>query len=142
MENQEFDVESEFNKKLKLGKNLLESINNIENRINGLNKLRSKVKQEISFLENRKTSQSLKKEHLVCSNLIHYEALVSKLLRTENPISVLEVCHYKNESDQRKIIIDIVSHKKTRWCKVIARNPKALFHKFLKVKENTNRNQC
>lgn len=57
---------------------------------------------------------------------MHYEALVSKLLRTESPNSVLEVFHYNSKDGAKKIVIDIVSEKKTRWCKVIARNPKAL----------------
>ncbi|XP_073979672.1 UPF0415 protein C7orf25 homolog isoform X2 [Rhodnius prolixus] len=125
MESQGFIIENEYFNKLKLGQNLQESIDKLENKISGIHKLRSKVKQEIYFLQ-KKDTDTLKKEHIVCSNLMHYEALVSKLLRTESPNSVLEVFHYNSKDGAKKIVIDIVSEKKTRWCKVIARNPKAL----------------
>lgn len=106
---------------------LLESIQGLKNEIKGLDKLESKVKQELNFLVKTKFSEQLKKEHLVCSNLHHLKALISKLISEEKCDSVLEVYHYKDEYDENnKIWVDIVSHSKTKWTKVIARNPKAL----------------
>ena len=74
-----------------------------------------------------KKAGKLKKEHITSSNLHHYEAFVNCVLNDTNCVSVLQLFHLENEFvGRKKIYIDIVTDRKTKWKKVIARNPKAL----------------
>lgn len=73
-------------------------------------------------------SNSLKKEHLICSNLTHLEAVTAKLLKHRNEcISVMnnKTLTYEDGS-VRKLCIDLVLQGGAVWMKVVARNPKAL----------------
>lgn len=67
-------------------------------------------------------SRNIKKEHLQCSNLTHFTALVKTLDTTEGCISVNKV--FKLED--RKIVVDIICEDGLSWVKVVARNPKSL----------------
>lgn len=67
-------------------------------------------------------NKSLKKEHLQCSNLTHFSALVNVLKKVENVQSVNKVFML----DDRKVTVDILCDNGVTWMKVIARNPKSV----------------
>lgn len=123
--------DTEYEKILELGNCLLISLESISSPIKGSNKLRSKIRQEISCLEKAKQANRLKKEHISSSNLHHYEAFVNRVVSDPNCISILELFHLNSDLvGKKKIYVDIVTDQKTKWIKVIARNPKALSQIF------------
>lgn len=67
-------------------------------------------------------NKDLKKEHLQCSNLTHFSALVDTLKTVENCHSVNRVFNLED----RKITVDIICDSGLTWIKVVARNPKSL----------------
>lgn len=91
-------------------------------KIEGICKLRRKIQQELKFLQKILENQTFKKEHLQCSNLSHYSAVLNTLKETDDCISVCKT-YVLNE---RKICVDIVSNDGLNWTKVVARNPIAL----------------
>ncbi|BES94672.1 Protein of unknown function (DUF1308) [Nesidiocoris tenuis] len=121
-------LEEEFQSKLDLALSLLQDLADIEQKgVSGVNKLRSKIEQDLVFLNKVKQSGNLKKEHLASSNIHHYSAIVSYVKQSENCVSLLEVFKYEDEdAGKKKISVDVVSCGKSKWTKVIARNPKAL----------------
>ncbi|XP_014284641.1 UPF0415 protein C7orf25 homolog [Halyomorpha halys] len=122
-----YNYDTECHKILELGNCLLKSLDSLPSPIKGYNKLKSKIQQEIFCLEKAKQANRLKKEHISSSNLHHYEAFVNCVLNDPNCISILELFHLNNEIvGKKKIYVDIVSDQRTKWIKVIARNPKAL----------------
>ncbi|CAB0002252.1 unnamed protein product [Nesidiocoris tenuis] len=129
-------LEEEFQSKLDLALSLLQDLADIEQKgVSGVNKLRSKIEQDLVFLNKVKQSGNLKKEHLASSNIHHYSAIVSYVKQSENCVSLLEVFKYEDEdAGKKKISVDVVSCGKSKWTKVIARNPKAL-SQILKDKE-------
>lgn len=64
----------------------------------------------------------MKKEHLQCSNLTHFAALIEVLKTVKNCKSVNKVFLL----DDKKVTVDIVSDGGLTWTKVIARNPKSV----------------
>jgi hypothetical protein len=71
--------------------------------------------------------KAAKKEHLVCTNLLHFQALVSCLVGSYDPVAVLQsFILTKEDGNTKRICVDIVAEKGQQWIKVIARNPKAL----------------
>lgn len=107
--------------KITYGEDLLQSLVKYQ-KLDGIQKLERKIRQEINFLKKICKSNTIKKEHLQCSNLTHFSALVEVLSQVEN-------CTHVNKPfmlDDRKIIIDIISDGGLTWTKVIARNPKSL----------------
>ncbi|KAI4458989.1 hypothetical protein MML48_6g00021154 [Holotrichia oblita] len=89
--------------KLKYGEDLLNSLSEFDH-IEGAQKLHRKIKQELNFLRKVYKANSIKKEHLQCTNLTHFTALIKKLSEVENCIAVHKVFNL----DDRKIVIDIV----------------------------------
>ena len=81
----------------------------------------------ISVLLQVVTSKEAKKEHLLCTNLHHFEAVVSCLVSSCSSVSVLH-CFTLNKTNgtSKRICVDIVAENGQCWIKVIARNPKAL----------------
>lgn len=67
-------------------------------------------------------NKNLKKEHLQCSNLTHFSALVDTLKMMENCHSVNRIFNLED----RKITVDIICDSGLTWIKVVARNPKSL----------------
>lgn len=64
----------------------------------------------------------MKKEHLQCSNLTHFNALI-------NTLKTVDKCQNLNKVfvlEDRKITVDIISDGGLTWTKVIARNPKSV----------------
>lgn len=70
---------------------------------------------------------SMKNEHLLSTNLHHFDALVSFIFSSINIVSLLETKSFKDDSGfVKKLTIDIICENGEKWVKVIARNPKAL----------------
>ncbi|XP_050297157.1 UPF0415 protein C7orf25 homolog isoform X2 [Anthonomus grandis grandis] len=90
--------------------------------IDGLQKLSRKINQELKFLHKVYKNGTLKKEHLQCSNLTHFSALVDTLKIVENCQSVNKIFTI----DDRKTTVDIICDNGLTWIKVVARNPKSL----------------
>lgn len=67
-------------------------------------------------------TDSIKKEHLQCSNLTHFGALIQTLSNVKDCVSVCKPFYL----DDRKLLVDIVCDKGLTWVKVVARNPKSL----------------
>lgn len=67
-------------------------------------------------------SGNIKKEHLQCSNLTHFSALINVLKREMNCSSVNKTFMIED----RKLTVDLICDNGLTWIKVIARNPKSL----------------
>ncbi|XP_044736172.1 UPF0415 protein C7orf25 homolog [Chrysoperla carnea] len=107
--------------KLSLGQNLLEKLHNLSH-INGVNKLKRKINQELNFLKKKKFNNTIRIENIQCTNLNHFVAVVDTLNRTPNCVEVDKTFGFND----RKLSVDIVSHNGFIWIKVIARNSKSL----------------
>lgn len=76
----------------------------------------------------------MKKEHLNCSNLHFFKALVQEIKKQHNCEAVLETFLYKScVENEKRLTVDIVSHEGQRWVKVIARKPLALHQIFIGI---------
>ncbi|KAB0801949.1 hypothetical protein PPYR_04135 [Photinus pyralis] len=115
------DLLSLAQEKVQFGQSLLNSLTQY-NQIEGIQKLSRKIKQELSFLEKISRDESIKKEHLQCSNLTHFNALIQTLRELQNCQSVNKVFNLGD----KKISVDIICDEGLTWVKVIARNPKSL----------------
>uniref|UniRef100_A0A8D8RSE9 UPF0415 protein C7orf25 homolog n=2 Tax=Cacopsylla melanoneura TaxID=428564 RepID=A0A8D8RSE9_9HEMI len=119
-------LESQFKEKIQSGENLISQINNsFLNNVSGVAKLRKKIKVEIQFLEKTMRSSKMKEEHLLCTNLHHFQALLNHAL-VQPCDSLLQHFFYYHGDQKCKICVDIVANKGQKWIKVISRNPKAL----------------
>ncbi|XP_018564750.1 UPF0415 protein C7orf25 homolog [Anoplophora glabripennis] len=107
--------------KIYFGENLINAIEEFKN-IEGSQKLCRKINQELKFLKKVLKNNQLKKEHLQCSNLTHFAALINVLKTVENCKSVNKVFLLND----KKVTVDIVSDGGLTWTKVIARNPKSV----------------
>ncbi|KOB76904.1 Uncharacterized protein OBRU01_04710 [Operophtera brumata] len=112
---------SKLDERIKFGNELIAQLNDVQD-IDGVPKLQRKIRQEVEFLKKLKTSGKVKWEHLSCSNLRHFEAMV-ECSRRPGVIAVSKVFHL---DDSTKLLVDIVSDGGKSWTKVIARNPKSL----------------
>ncbi|KAF5273415.1 hypothetical protein FQA39_LY07432 [Lamprigera yunnana] len=110
-----------LNEKINLGSDLIKSTDKF-NKLEGIQKLRRKIKQELTFLKNISNEQRIKKEHLQCSNLTHFKAVVATLNKIDNCQAVNKVFNL----EESKLSVDIVCDDGLTWIKVIARNPKSL----------------
>ncbi|XP_065336960.1 UPF0415 protein C7orf25 [Cloeon dipterum] len=133
----EEDLKIALDEKISLGEELLAKVAQLD-QIEGISKLYKKVKQEIIFLK-KVISKNPKKEHLMCTNLHHFSALI-KYMETnyEECVSTLQNFQFRNNCNSSlersfgssnqpcKITVDVVTHKRNQWVKVIARNPRAL----------------
>ncbi|ERL92237.1 hypothetical protein D910_09554 [Dendroctonus ponderosae] len=107
--------------KIQFGESLKVYIDEHPN-VDGLQKLSRKINQELKFLKKVYKNANLKKEHLQCSNLTHFSALVDTLKTVDNCQSVNKIFNLED----RKITVDIICDNGLTWIKVIARNPKSL----------------
>lgn len=108
------------------GEKLIEIVSKINN-VNGVQKLQKKIKQEVCFLLKVAKAKEARKEHLLCTNLHHFQALVSCCIASCDPLALLQgFVLMKPDGRSRRICVDIVAEKGQQWIKVIARNPKAL----------------
>ncbi|XP_060524267.1 UPF0415 protein C7orf25 homolog [Cylas formicarius] len=127
MSENNFDSESTENlyslakEKIEFGESLKSYVSRHKD-IEGLQKLARKINQELKFLRKVCRDRTLKKEHLQCSNLTHFSALIDTLSTIKNCESVNKVYCLED----RKVTVDIVCDNGLTWIKVIARNPKSL----------------
>ncbi|KAK5649905.1 hypothetical protein RI129_000934 [Pyrocoelia pectoralis] len=119
--NDSCDLLSLSQEKIQFGETLLKTLS-LHNKIEGIQKLGRKIKQELSFLEKISRDESIKKEHLQCSNLTHFNALIQTLQELQNCQSVNKVFNL----NEKKISVDIICDGGLTWVKVVARNPKSL----------------
>ena len=100
--------------KIQEGEALIDTLNNYKN-IPGIGKLTKKIQKELQFLCRFKDNpKKLKVEHLQCSNLLHLSAIVQALETCKNPTHILRTF---NNSDNKKVIVDIVSEGGFQWIK-------------------------
>lgn len=120
------NLEVQFQEKIKSGESLITQINSsFLNNVSGVAKLKKKIKVEIQFLEKTMRSGKMKDEHLLCTNLHHFQALLNHALL--HPCDALLQHFFYFQGDEKcKICVDIVANKGAKWIKVISRNPKAL----------------
>lgn len=126
------EVVSMYDQLLKLGEELLATLNEdkIKN-LKGICKLERKIKKDVTFLLETFERKALKKEHLTCTNLHFFKALVEETLKQSNCLAVLETVSFKEpDGSLKRITVDIVSQNGQNWIKVIARNPAALHQMF------------
>uniref|UniRef100_A0A0C9RRS7 CG025_1 protein n=1 Tax=Fopius arisanus TaxID=64838 RepID=A0A0C9RRS7_9HYME len=109
--------------KIESGRELMKKLN-IYKDVPGVGKLSRKINQEIRFLEKVRSTDSVKREHLHSTNLIHLTALVERLLSSKNPAEVLKP--FKFPDSETRLTIDIICDGGATWIKVIARNARAL----------------
>ena len=126
------ELKQDLEEKLTLGRDLLDKLaNNQFKKVQGIQKLEKKIRQEIKFLEKFEDPDQfseLKKEHISCSNLVHLSSIVEKLFLVKNVIAVLQPFNLKSDGNKtKKVLVDIVCDKGQSWIKVVARNPKSLF---------------
>ncbi|XP_017885013.1 UPF0415 protein C7orf25 homolog isoform X1 [Ceratina calcarata] len=91
-------------------------------KIDGVEKLIRKIQQEIRFLEKVQCTGNVKKEHLQSTNLIHLNAIVTRLFCVNQPTNVMKPFKHKKS----RLEVDIVYNGGASWVKVIARNARAL----------------
>ncbi|XP_044259832.1 UPF0415 protein C7orf25 homolog [Tribolium madens] len=106
--------------KISFGEELIKTIE--KHNLEGIQKLKRKIHQELKFLGQVIKTGKIKKEHIQCSNLTHFSAVVNTLNKVEKCLCVNKVVML----DDRKITIDIICDDGLTWMKVIARNPKSL----------------
>lgn len=124
------ELTQQLNEKIIGGQELLTKISRFGN-VNGISKLQKKIKQEVNFLVKTLQLGRVKKEHLLCTNLHHFWALVNTLESCNGLTSVLQHFSFKSDDDatkltSKRLCVDVVSEKGRQWMKVVARNPRAL----------------
>ncbi|XP_064212219.1 UPF0415 protein C7orf25 homolog isoform X2 [Tribolium castaneum] len=107
--------------KLAFGENLIKTIDKHRD-LDGVQKLKRKIRQELNFLSQVLKTGKIKKEHVQCSNLTHFSAVIETLNQVEKCLSVNKTVML----DDRKITIDLICDDGLTWMKVIARNAKSL----------------
>lgn len=70
------------------------------------------------------STNTLKVNHVTCSNLTHYSFLV-KVLMFQKDVIHLD-CGFQNEERENPLRVDIVCDNGMKWVKVVARNTKSL----------------
>lgn len=100
--------------RIALGKRLLATLE-LFRAVEGVQKIERKIGQEVKFLERVVKSGQLKVNHVLCSNLVHYESLTETLLRCANikhidyPVAMVE--------RQSPLRVDIVADNGSTWIK-------------------------
>ncbi|XP_055544156.1 UPF0415 protein C7orf25 homolog [Wyeomyia smithii] len=109
--------------KIGLGEKLLHDLEKLQS-VDGVRKIAKKISQELKFLSKVKNTKAVTINHILCSNLTHFDCLVQCLLTCEKVTHV----DYPLPLEERgsKLRIDIVADGGATWIKVIARNPKSL----------------
>ncbi|CAN8023007.1 unnamed protein product [Ixodes persulcatus] len=99
----------------------------------GKSKLQRKIQAEIKFLRKLcKAPDSIKGEHLRCTNLAYLSSVVTCSLAVHGLVDVLKPfsCPEAPETPSRRgperTIVDVVASNGLAWIKVVARNPDAL----------------
>lgn len=118
----DMDIAELVKEKITFGEQLVERTK-IYQKLEGMPKLQRNLKQEIKFLAKVLENRSYKKEHLQCSNLSHFTAVLNVLDNSKDSICVMKT--FKSNAT-RNVTVDIVCENGLKWVKVVARNPKSL----------------
>lgn len=100
--------------KISLGQRLLQTLA-LFRPVDGAQKIERKIGQEVKFLERVMATGQLKVNHVLCSNLVHYESLAKTLLQCASikyidyPVAVAE--------RQSPLRVDIVCDNGRTWIK-------------------------
>ncbi|XP_064092896.1 UPF0415 protein C7orf25 homolog isoform X2 [Macrobrachium nipponense] len=95
---------------------LLEKLGELQG-VEGVNKLKKRIKAEINFLKKAlRKGSDLKEEHIMCSNLGQLGALYDAVSQASQVVGVLQ-----NFSSQHleKIVVDVVAENGKQWIKVV-----------------------
>ncbi|XP_055911653.1 UPF0415 protein C7orf25 homolog isoform X1 [Eupeodes corollae] len=123
MEICEENIKKLAEEKIFLGKNLIEQLDQYKT-IPGAQKIQRKINQEIKFLQKVVSTNSIKLNHVMCSNLTHYQFLV-KILELQKDVVHID-CGFPVEERNNPLRVDIVCENGLKWIKAIARNSKSL----------------
>ncbi|XP_055845434.1 UPF0415 protein C7orf25 homolog [Episyrphus balteatus] len=123
MEICEENIQNLAEEKITLGQNLIEQLDNFKS-IPGAQKIQRKINQEIKFLQKVVSTNSIKLNHVMCSNLTHYQFLV-KILELQKDVVHID-CGFPVEERNNPLRVDIVCDNGLKWIKAIARNSKSL----------------
>ncbi|XP_036344864.1 UPF0415 protein C7orf25 homolog [Rhagoletis pomonella] len=111
------------NEKVELGHELIEELEEYT-QISGVQKIQRKISQEVKFLKKVIKNETLKLNHVQCSNLTHYAFLV-QILKLQRDVVHVD-CGFPVEGRSNPLRVDIVCDNGLRWIKAIARNSKSL----------------
>ncbi|EEC04344.1 conserved hypothetical protein [Ixodes scapularis] len=93
----------------------------------GKSKLQRKIQAEIKFLRKLcKAPDSIKGEHLRCTNLAYLSSVVTCSLAVHGLVDVLKPFSCPEVRGPERTIVDVVASNGLAWIKVVARNPEAL----------------
>jgi hypothetical protein len=93
------------------GEKLMDTLSKIDN-VNGVQILKKKVKREVCFLLKVAKSKEARKEHLLCTNLNHFQALVSYLIASCDAVAILQgFALTKADRSSKRICVDTVEKK-------------------------------
>lgn len=123
MEICEENIQNLADEKIALGRNLIEQLDQYKS-IPGTQKIQRKINQEIKFLQKVVSTNSIKLNHVMCSNLTHYQFLV-KILEFQKDVVHID-CGFPVEERNNPLRVDIVCDNGLKWIKAIARNSKSL----------------
>ncbi|XP_067635809.1 UPF0415 protein C7orf25 homolog [Eurosta solidaginis] len=111
------------NEKITLGEELIDELEQYI-QINGVHKIQRKILQEVKFLRKVIKNETLKLNHVQCSNLTHYAFLV-EILKLQRDVVHVD-CGFSVEARPNPLRVDIVCENGLKWIKAIARNSKSL----------------
>lgn len=117
------NIQNLADEKIALGRNLIEQLDQYKS-IPGTQKIQRKINQEIKFLQKVVSTNSIKLNHVMCSNLTHYQFLV-KILEFQKDVVHID-CGFPVEERNNPLRVDIVCDNGLKWIKAIARNSKSL----------------
>lgn len=123
MEICEENIQKLAEEKIILGQNLIQQLEQFKS-IPGAQKIQRKINQEIKFLQKVVSTNSIKLNHVMCSNLTHYQFLV-KILDIQKDVVHID-CGFPVEERNNPLRVDIVCDNGLKWIKAIARNSKSL----------------
>ncbi|XP_004529716.1 UPF0415 protein C7orf25 homolog [Ceratitis capitata] len=117
------DLVERANEKIELGHELITQLEEYR-QINGVDKIQRKISQEVKFLLKVIKNETLKINHVQCSNLTHYAFLV-EILKVQRDVVHLD-CGFTVDGRSNPLRVDIVCENGLKWIKAIARNSKSL----------------
>ncbi|GAB0095597.1 UPF0415 protein C7orf25 [Sergentomyia squamirostris] len=117
------DLTNLVKEKLNLGEDLLKKLETLRH-VNGVPRLEKKIKQEINFLKNNQENSTLQENHIMCTNLTHFQMVVAVLMECRSPkhidLPLVSTCR------SLPLRVDIVCDGGLSWLKIIARKSKSI----------------
>ncbi|XP_055678574.1 UPF0415 protein C7orf25 homolog [Lutzomyia longipalpis] len=109
--------------KVTLGESLIEKLSTLKH-VNGAARLEKKINQEMNFLTTNLRNSTIIENHILCSNLVHFEVVVGVLTTCRAPKHI--DCSLQSESRRTPLRVDIVCDDGASWVKIIARKSKSI----------------